>query len=60
MSLGEEECMEVKRTYEAPRLRDWGNVVDLTQLGGTSGGGDTFNGISMTSGSVTPAANPRR
>lgn len=52
--------MEVKRTYEAPRLRDWGNVVDLTQLGGTSGGGDTFNGISMTSGSVTPAANPRR
>ena len=32
--------MDEKRNYETPELKDWGSVVELTQLGRTDGTGD--------------------
>jgi hypothetical protein len=37
-----------KLVYEAPRLKDWGKVADLTQVGQTHPGSD------VRSGSVNP------
>ena len=46
----------VKKTYTAPELRNWGNVVDLTQVGRTNPGGDADWGsvIPPTPPDVTP------
>ena len=50
--------MEAKQTYEAPRLRDLGGIVDLTQLGSSSASGTTFGSMAVVGGSVHPPANP--
>lgn len=42
--------MNDKRKYETPKLREWGNVVDLTKLGRTNGPGDAM----FSEGSVNP------
>lgn len=42
-----------KTTYEAPRLKEWGKVADLTQVGQTNPGGDT------RFGSVNPPGHDR-
>lgn len=34
----------VKQPYEAPQLKDWGNVADLTQVGMTNLVGDARGG----------------
>lgn len=33
-----------RKKYEAPALKEWGNVVDLTQHGGTKDTGDAMGG----------------
>ena len=33
-----------KLAYEAPRLKDWGSVADLTQVGNTHPDTDCFGG----------------
>ena len=43
--------MNTKQPYEAPKVQDWGSVIDLTQFGQTDGTGDTFFN---NTGSVTP------
>ncbi len=42
--------MSTKQPYEAPKLQDWGAVIDLTQHGRTDGPGDSF----FAEGSVFP------
>lgn len=37
-----------KKSYQAPKLVDWGSVVELTQVGQTNPGGD------VRFGSVNP------
>lgn len=37
-----------KKPYQAPKLADWGSVVELTQVGQTNPGGD------VRFGSVNP------
>ncbi len=34
----------VKKSYTAPNLKDWGNVVDMTLNGCTNPGGDAQGG----------------
>ena len=42
--------MSTKQPYEAPKLQDWGAVIDVTKHGRSDGPGDTF----FAEGSVTP------
>lgn len=34
----------VDRTYRAPELKEWGTVTEITAVGNTNSGGDTFGG----------------
>ncbi|MBD3896168.1 lasso RiPP family leader peptide-containing protein [Halomonas sp. ML-15] len=48
--------------YSAPRLKQWGSVADLTQLGGSGGAGDIGfnpggNQVGSENGSVFTPAN---
>jgi hypothetical protein len=42
-----------KQPYTAPQLKDWGSVVDLTQVGLTNPGSD------VRQGSVSPPGHAR-
>ncbi|MGI8876336.1 MAG: lasso RiPP family leader peptide-containing protein [Egibacteraceae bacterium] len=42
--------MDSKKPYEAPALRSWGTVTDLTQTGLTRPGNDLKQGSVMSQG----------
>jgi len=46
--------MKEKREFVKPEVRSWGSVFDLTSVGNTNEGDDTFVGFT---GSVCPANN---
>lgn len=40
----------MKKAYNTPELKKWGKVTDLTETGGTHGGGDDKGGSKDSQG----------